>query len=107
MTIFLRADSREELEQALIDAGMLAASEDEALACDCRDYALDWLPHPLLHVTGYDDDAGEAITEVVEGFHANLRVRYPAMLEPLIAAGVVLDPAPSEPLRQYAVMVTE
>lgn len=95
-TLYLRTDTREQLEDALISAGMLPAEPDEAPALAVTAFELDWLPHPLTRITGYDEN-DEPVVETLEGHHCSVRVRgdVPASL-----ADCCVDP--SQPVRVFA-----
>ena len=79
-TIHLRADTPEQLDQALTEAGWLVGGKP------VQSVDHDWvrLPHPLTRTIRTDDD-GEPITETLPGAHANCVVRHglPSELESL------------------------
>lgn len=67
--LYLKADSQEAMDTALITAGLI---DDEGQPAEGVD--LDRIG-TISRVTGYDE-AGEAIIKIQDGYHANVRTAF-------------------------------
>lgn len=90
---FLRADTREQIDQALQAAGLLIEQNGELIPTAAIDYV-----GTIYRPTDQVDDEGEPIMAPVEGYHANVR----ATLTPEQEALLPIIDAPNNPQRIFA-----
>lgn len=92
---FLRAQSREQIDQALIDAGLLTVVEGEPIVNP--DAIIDYVG-TIHRPSGALDEEGSPIMEPVEGYHVNLRGNF---TQEQIDVLPIID-APNNPQRVFA-----
>lgn len=67
---FLRANTREQIDQALIDAGLITIVDGEPITSP--EVIIDYVG-AIYRPSGALDEEGSPIMEAVEGYHVNLR----------------------------------
>lgn len=94
--LYLRAPNEAEMNAALIDAGL--AVEQDGLLRPAEGVALDVIG-TIIRIIG-EDENGEPVTEVVQGWHANLRaILTQDQIDGL--AGITIE-QPAQPYRVWA-----
>lgn len=94
---FLRAESREQIDQALINAGLLTVVDGEPTTSP--EINIDYVGI-IYRPSGALDEEGSPIMEPVEGYHVNLRVRGELTPEQLAILPII--PKPNKPHRVFA-----
>lgn len=95
--LYLKATGKTALDNALQKAGLID-EETEALSSEL--VCIDRIGE-ISRVTGYDAK-DEPIIEVIEGYHANIRLLFEPSAEQVEALYPVTILAPDEPVRVWA-----
>src|SRR5690554_3613884 len=96
---FLRAETREQIDQALIDAGLITIVNGEPVASSSAIIDYVGTIHRDSGQYTLDEDGFEvAIMEPIEGYHVNLRGKLTAEQEALLP----IIETPSQPQRIFA-----
>ena len=92
---FLRADTREQIDQDLVDAGLLTVADGEPITNP--EVIIDYVGIIHRPSEALDED-GNLIMEPVEGYHVSLRGKLTAEQEALLP----IIETPSQPQRIFA-----